>query len=152
MVVVVNYPANEDIYVSETGSYEWHDSTYTESGDYTWTGQTIHGCDSVVTLHLTITPADTTGIATYDGSDISLYPNPTTGIVNVQCSMDNAQSGDVEIRVYDVYGRILSVVGVNNYSPLPTAQINLSRYSTGIYIVKLVNNGRVVATVKVVKQ
>ena len=150
VVVVVNYPANEDIYVSENGSYEWHDSTYTESGDYTWTGQTIHGCDSTVTLHLTITPADTTGITTYNGSDLTLYPNPTTGIVNVQCSMDNAQSGNVEIRVYDVYGKLIETT--HALSPQPTAQIDLSRYSSGIYIIKLENNGRVVATGKVVKQ
>ena len=152
VVVVVNYPANEDIYVSESGSYEWHDNTYTESGDYTWTGQTIHGCDSVVTLHLTITPTDTTGITTYDGSDLTLYPNPTTDIATIRLSAETCNL-TTEIRVYDVYGRMLSVVvGVNDYSPLRTVQIDLSNYATGIYLVKLVNGGRVVATGKLVKQ
>ncbi|MBR1564632.1 MAG: hypothetical protein IJ650_04725 [Paludibacteraceae bacterium] len=36
-------------------SYTWEGTTYTESGDYTKTLQTVAGCDSVVTLHLTIT-------------------------------------------------------------------------------------------------
>lgn len=93
----------------------------------------------------------TTGIATYDGSDLILYPNPTTGFVNVQCSMDNAQLGDVEIQVFDVYGRRLSVETKCIASP-QTTQIDLSNYATGIYIIKLVNGGRVVATGKVVKE
>jgi hypothetical protein len=151
VVVVVNYPANEDIYVSETGSYEWHDNTYTESGDYTWTGQTIHGCDSVVTLHLTITPTDTTGIATYDGSDLTLYPNPTTGLVTIRLTPETCNLNP-EIRVYDVYGRMLSVVGTRCTTSLQTVQIDLSQYATGIYLVKLVNGGKVVTTGKVVKQ
>ena len=33
-----------------------------------------------------------------------------------------------------------------------TTQIDLSNYATGIYIIKLVNGGRVVATGKMVKQ
>ncbi len=49
--------AASDIYDTACESYIWADSPnsqiYTESGDYTLTGQTIHGCDSIVTLHLT---------------------------------------------------------------------------------------------------
>lgn len=35
-------------------NYEWDGRTYTESGDYPWTYTTAAGCDSTVTLHLTI--------------------------------------------------------------------------------------------------
>ena len=35
-------------------SYEWHGTTYTTSGDYTFTTANVAGCDSTVTLHLTI--------------------------------------------------------------------------------------------------
>ena len=149
--VVVNYPANVEINVAECDLYTWHGESYTESGDYTWTGQTIHGCDSVVTLHLTITPTDTTGIANYDGSDLTLYPNPTTGIVTVRLSPETCNLNP-EIRVYDVYGRMLSVVGTRSTTSLQTVQIDLSNYATGIYLVKLVNGGKVVATGKVVKE
>ena len=41
-------------------SYTWNDTTYTESGDYTVTLQTIQGRDSIVTLHLTINQSATT--------------------------------------------------------------------------------------------
>ncbi|MBQ6071389.1 MAG: leucine-rich repeat protein, partial [Bacteroidales bacterium] len=35
-------------------SYTWRDSVYTQSGDYTQTFVNANGCDSVVTLHLTV--------------------------------------------------------------------------------------------------
>ena len=40
-------------------SYDWNDTTFTESGDYTMTFTNASGCDSTVTLHLTIRPANT---------------------------------------------------------------------------------------------
>jgi hypothetical protein len=54
------------IYYSQTGdttatacdNFTWYGNTYTMSGDYTYTLQTINGCDSVVTLHLTINTVD----------------------------------------------------------------------------------------------
>ena len=36
------------------GTYTWNGQTYTASGDYTFTTKTVNGCDSIVTLHLTI--------------------------------------------------------------------------------------------------
>ena len=54
-----------DIYQTEM----WHDTcdfytcmgqTFTESGDYDVYGQTIYGCDSIITLHLTINYSATT--------------------------------------------------------------------------------------------
>ena len=40
--------------VEACGSYLWRDSTYTESGDYNFTKHLSNGCDSIITLHLTI--------------------------------------------------------------------------------------------------
>ena len=37
-------------------SYTWNGQAYAASGDYTITLQTVHGCDSVVVLHLTVLP------------------------------------------------------------------------------------------------
>ena len=37
--------------------YEWNGIEYTESGDYVQTLIMANGCDSIVTLHLTITNA-----------------------------------------------------------------------------------------------
>jgi len=45
------------------GSYIWHGTTYTSSNNTaTWTGTNAAGCDSVVTLNLTITPLPATPV------------------------------------------------------------------------------------------
>jgi hypothetical protein len=49
-------PSSEPINESACGSYTWNGNTYTQSGTYTWTGANATGCDSVVTLNLTIIP------------------------------------------------------------------------------------------------
>lgn len=134
--------------VTEDSCYLWNNIEYCTSGDYTQTFQTIHGCDSVVTLHLTIT----VGVDDHETVDFKVYPNPTNGVVNVECIMKNEEWGEVELHLVDAYGRVLDVVEANNHSPLLTAQIDLSRYASGVYFVKAVADGKAIATRKVVKQ
>lgn len=88
-----------------------------------------------------------TTISSYDGSDLTLYPNPTTGMVTVKLSPETCNQPP-EIQVFDIYGRRLQVMAVAGEA----TQIDLSQYSTGIYIVKLVKGGKVVAVRKVVKE
>ena len=45
---------NQIIETTAVGSYEWNGNVYTESGEYTFNGTTVNGCDSTVTLYLTI--------------------------------------------------------------------------------------------------
>ena len=69
---------------------------------------------------------------------LQVWPNPTNGIINIQIQ----GSDSPEIGVYDVYGKMVDVivgannVGANNYSPLQTAQIDLSRFPDGVYFVR----------------
>ena len=108
--------------------------------------------DSTVTLHLTIDPCDTNGINENGMANLTLYPNPTTGMVNVQFTMNNVQSGAGEIQMLDVYGRLLQTVETCHGASLQTTQIDLSHYATGIYFVRMVNGGKVMAVRKVVKE
>ena len=48
----------ESVSVCAGDYYEWNGVIYTTSGDYTQTFQTVNGCDSVVTLHLTINKSE----------------------------------------------------------------------------------------------
>ncbi|MBR4919647.1 MAG: T9SS type A sorting domain-containing protein [Bacteroidales bacterium] len=80
--------------------------------------------------------------------------NPTSNIVNVDLGMDNGELGDVEIQLYNVYGKLLdvtNVVGANNHSPLRT-EIDMSRYANGVYVLKAVANGKTIGVRKVVRQ
>lgn len=41
---------------------------------------------------------------------MKLYPNPISDLVNVQLTMDNEQLNEIDIQLFDVYGRLLNVV------------------------------------------
>ena len=99
-------------------------------------------------------PIDTNGIFHYPTANINIYPNPTTGMVNVQWTMNNGQCGDAEIQVLDLYGRLLDVIVISDTrsASLQSMQIDLSQYATGLYLIRLINNGQVLATSKIIKQ
>ena len=103
--------------------YTWNGQAYCASGDYTQTLQTVHGCDSVVTLHLTIT----VGIDDYDIiGNIVLYPNPASQYVDVRLDGDMVVKG---IEIYDVYGKLVRVS--------ETTHINVADFADGIYLVRV---------------
>ena len=53
--ITIDLDRDSSIWVTRWDSYEWEGDTYTESGDYEKTLQTmVGGCDSTVTLHLII--------------------------------------------------------------------------------------------------
>lgn len=75
--IVVNSLANEEITQTACESYEWNGHTYTESGDYPVVFHVPGGCDSTVTLHLTIYyPPEVSVVANSDticlGADVTL--------------------------------------------------------------------------------
>ena len=56
--------SHSDLYWEDVcNSFTWNDSVYTQSGDYIRTFTNANGCDSVVTLHLTLSTSDTTRIS-----------------------------------------------------------------------------------------
>ena len=116
------------------------------------------------------------GVENHDAqqAQITVYPNPTADVVNVQLTMNNEQSDHVEIQVFDVFGKLLDIVNVGNSDAMnrvPTGhsmdsyggvtnvhglsaqiiQIDLSRYANGVYFIKAVSEGNVLAVKKVVK-
>ena len=110
-----------------------------------FTLSTVDGCDSVVTLTLTVLPCD--GVVEYESSDIKVYPNPTNSVINVQL-MTATSSLRPEIQLYDVYGQRLKVVVVTG----EITQINLEHYATGVYFLKVVDGDNVIAIRKVVRR
>ncbi|MCQ2384590.1 MAG: choice-of-anchor J domain-containing protein [Paludibacteraceae bacterium] len=42
--------------ICQGDTYTWNGQSYSTTGDYTWTGTAANGCDSIVTLHLTVNP------------------------------------------------------------------------------------------------
>ena len=56
LVLTVNnaYEDLEESVTSYDAEYSWNGQVYTQSGDYVFEGKTTAGCDSIVTLHLTL--------------------------------------------------------------------------------------------------
>ena len=64
--VIIRQPSLTTIDTVVCGSsFTWNGNTYTQDGTYTWTGTNALGCDSVVILHLTLTPIS---VMTFDNT------------------------------------------------------------------------------------
>lgn len=131
--------------VFSTSPYTWLNGiTYFESVE----GPTVvleneHGCDSVVTLYLTI--AD--GIDSYSSEkQLKVWPNPTFGQVSLMISGAMPESC-LELGIYDVYGRLLQSKTLSSES----LQLDLSQYAQGMYILKVSCEQTVLGSVKISK-
>ncbi len=113
-------------------TYLWNGENYTESGDYTYTTTTAHGCDSTVTLHLTIEQEGGQGIAdVIDDDDVKVYAK--SGRIMVEFGKQQAAVCGSSILVYDVMGRVLKreeVYGLQEVIEIPVT-------SAGVYMVKI---------------
>ena len=110
--------------------------TYTKTLPSTWneknismigfvinsTNGTVENASLTVKLQSVITGMDDNKTA-----DINVYPNPTTGIVNI------ANAGAMDITVYDMTGNQVLKTEKN------TTQIDLSDLSNGVYFLKFNN-------------
>ncbi len=117
------YPdAESEETATATGSYTWNGETYTESGDYTFVTTTAHGCDSTVTLHLTIEEGGNDGIDDISAENIKVYVNGRNIVIEGPL--------DENVMVYDVMGRII-------YHDVVRAPITAP--AAGVYMVKIGN-------------
>jgi len=75
----------------------------------------------------------TVGINTLVGDNsVSIYPNPTSGILNV------TSISDATVQMFDVTGKEILLEASVNASK--TQQINVSNLANGVYFVKIFNN------------
>lgn len=134
-VVVVSIKLNptlwsdpENVTVPSDSSYTWHDNTYTKTGVYRDTLQSmVTGCDSICTLNLLV------GAVAVDDVNllkISFVPNP----VNVgQISFVYGNLSDVKnVEILNSFGQVVDSFVPNAY-PIEVQGINAS----GIYYIRI---------------
>ena len=120
--LTVNPISTSDTAATASGSFTWYGTTYTESGDVTHTLTNQYGCDSVVTLHLTVYGV---GIETSEAfATPTIYPNPTTGHLQIA-----AERVD-RVEVLDLVGRCVAVFE-------NSTTINLSNLADGTYTLRI---------------
>lgn len=116
-----------------------------QNGEFTFNYTSVDGCDSVVTLHLTIE----TGVNDYlTLSVLDVYPNPAKDKVNVQLVIKDEHVDDVEIQLYDMYGRRLSTWKMKG----EMTEIDLSSFASGVYFFKAFAGRQLLGARKIVKQ
>jgi hypothetical protein len=90
-----------------------------------------------------------TSINNHDlNANMNVYPNPTSDKVNVLLSGYNSQSDNMDIQLFDIYGKLLQTVPVTNEN----MQIDLSSYAQGVYFIKATVDGKAIAVRKIVKE
>ncbi len=83
------------------------------------------------------------GISNYDlDKSVSLYPNPTSDRVTI-----SAQGMMESVSMYDVYGKLISTMKVNDTN----ATVDLSSYASGVYFARITTENGVV-TKRIVKK
>ncbi len=89
------------------------------------------------------------GIDDVETQTVSVYPNPTNGMINLQFSTNNEQLFEGEILLLDIYGKLLNRWEINRNDK----QLDLSEYAAGVYMLKLRDtHNSLESVVKVVKQ
>lgn len=81
-----------------------------------------------------------TGIPTQEASEVTIYPNPTTGIVYFKNIDPKAK-----IEIYNLNGALVKRVEMKNN------QINIKDLTTGTYIIKIITDDKI-NTIKIVKE
>ncbi len=121
--LTINHGSRDTLFESIVGGpYFWNDSICDTTGYYTQYFETLEGCDSVVVLHLTVTP-DSVGLASVEGARLQAYPNPTVGEV---CFSGHVRS----CVVYDMAGREV-------LRQSESASVDLSSLPNGVYTLKV---------------
>lgn len=88
------------------------------------------------------TTVNNLSIGEWNFSKFNIYPNPTDAVLN----LDLKETNNISVDIVDLNGRILKTKNASG-----TTQIDLSKYSSGVYLVKIhFNEGT--ETVKIVKK
>ncbi len=102
-----------------------YSSSVDSCGTYSW-GETE---DYLVNIALI------SGINENTIGDVSIYPNPTTGLFTI--TTNNASFKELMISVFDIQGKEVFNVLDKNASPIYNKQINLESLAKGLYYIKL---------------
>lgn len=89
--------------------------------------------------------SETASVDDHLSQQFAMYPNPTTGIVNITNNENVLVS---QVNVMDLNGRVVKTVKFDNVSE---AQVDISGLSAGMYIMNITTN-QGIATKKVVKK
>ena len=75
-----------------------------------------------------------------DAAAFAVFPNPSNGISTL--TFENESRGALNVRVYDLQGRLILAQDKPNFDGYYEEEINISNQPAGIYLVELSLNGK----------
>jgi hypothetical protein len=127
LTVFVNEATSSTLNISAIDSYTLNGQTYTTSGSYTQVLTNAAGCDSLLTINLTL---DFTGLEENVNVNWKLYPNPASDYTTL--AIKEALMGSA-IVLYDAFGREMLKSTVYSQETI----IDLHHIPTGLYFVQV---------------
>jgi hypothetical protein len=115
-------------------TYTLNGITYTQSGSYTQVIPTVAGCDSIITLNLSLSYTELSELS----NDVRIYPNPTRDVLHIE----GVKLDDVLYEVLDASGRIV------RQGHFELNSINLASLQAGTYMLKFLNIAKPLRFVK----
>jgi alpha-tubulin suppressor-like RCC1 family protein len=99
-------------------------------------GTFVFSYNTLQSVSCPTTPLETEEIIV-DNNKTKIYPNPTSGIVNINYTLE--KSLNVTIRVTNIQGQIIHEIKMEKTSNLNNDIIDLSNQSSGIYFMTILN-------------
>jgi len=126
-----NVTINDSITAGET--YTQYGFNESAAGTYTQNLTTVNGCDSIITLNLTVL----TGVNEHNGMDFSVAPNPAHDYVVV--SVKNANE-EMVVDLLDISGRVLRTQRLA--AGESTLRLERGSLPNGIYMLRMTSYGQ----------
>ncbi len=79
-----------------------------------------------------VTPAGTAGLDKNNINGLSIYPNPSNGLVNITTSLN----GELQVNIFDMLGKEVANTKVTNNT------LNVSNLTSGVYVIKITEEGK----------
>lgn len=136
-------------------TYTWNTSATTGviavsptvTTSYTVNGTASNGCSNIATITQSVSTC--TGINnlpfTINNLSLLVYPNPTNDVLNIQLGGINGDNTSVEL--VNALGQVI----VSKSASQEISSLDVTSLTSGIYFVKLIQNGKVVDVKKLVK-
>ncbi|MDP4724365.1 MAG: GEVED domain-containing protein [Crocinitomicaceae bacterium] len=136
IVVTAAQATSSTLNVTALENYVLNEIIYTQSGTYTQTLTNAAGCDSTITLNLTLT----VGLDEQTVVSFSVQPNPTDAVFTLKAS-EALYSNYV---IQDAQGKVVATGALNGTS----TTIDIDQVARGIYFLKVAEAAEAIRIVK----
>ena len=132
LTVNPTYNITIDASINDGETYEENGFSESEAGTYVRTIQSEFGCDSVITLNLTVNSSLNDVVA--NAVEVRLYPNPAKSFVNLEFE---ALKENTLLQILDLNGRMVRTLDLK--AGIETLRIDLGDLPKGVYTIMVGN-------------